>query len=42
MVKKLNQLGVTIKNLLDQGDSHTWIAGKLRIRRHKFIIGKKS
>ena len=35
MVKKLNQLGVTIKNLLEQGHSQTWIAGKLRIRRQK-------
>ena len=35
MVKKLNQLGVTIKNLLEQGYSQTWIAGKLRIRRQK-------
>ena len=42
MVKKLNQLGVTIKNLLEQGYSQTWIAGKLRIRRQKVHYWKKT
>ena len=35
MVKKLNELGVTIKKLLDQGFSQIWIARKLKIRRQK-------
>ena len=35
MVKKLNELGVTIKNLLTQGLSKIWIARKLRIRWEK-------
>ena len=33
MVKKLNELGVTIKKLLDQGFSQIWIARKLKNRR---------
>ena len=35
MVKKMNELAVTIKNLLEQGFSQTWIARKLNIRRQK-------
>ena len=35
MVKKLNELGVTIKKLLYQGFSQIWIARKLKIRRQK-------
>ena len=35
MVKKLNELGVTIKKLLAQGFSQIWIARQLKIRRQK-------
>ena len=35
MVKKMNELAVTIKKLLEQGFSQTWIARKLNIRRQK-------
>ena len=42
MVKKLNQLGLTIKNLLELCYSQTWIAGKLRIRRQQVYYWKKS
>ena len=34
-MKKLNELGITIKKLLEQGFSQTWIARKLNIRRQK-------
>ena len=35
MVKKLNELGVTIKKLLDQGYSQIWIARKLRVKNQR-------
>ena len=35
MVKKLNELGVIIKKLINQGFSQIWIARKLKIRRQK-------
>ena len=35
MVKKLNELGVTIKKLLDKGFSQIWIAKKLKIKIKK-------
>ena len=35
MVKKLNELGVTIKKLLNKGLSQIWITRKLKIRRQK-------
>ena len=31
----MNELAVTIKKLLEQGFSQTWIARKLNIRRQK-------
>lgn len=35
MVKKLNELGITIKKLLAKGYSQIWVARKLKIRRQK-------
>ena len=40
MVKKLNELGITIKKLLAKGYSQIWVARKLQIRRQK-VIGQK-
>ena len=42
MVKKLNELRVTIKKLIDQGFSQILIARKLKIRRQKINYWEKN
>ena len=37
----MNELAVTIKKLLEQGFSQTWIARKLNIRRQKVNYWEK-
>ena len=41
MVKKLNELGITIKKLLAKGYSQIWVARKLKLEDKKLIIGQK-
>ena len=35
MVKKINAFGATVKTLLEQGYTQSWIAKKLRVKRQR-------